>query len=112
MRRRDLLERLDEYREHVVRTGARLVPAVREADAILDRAQRMLSLRRLVVREGDAYVVLPGQRPLLEYYANAVRHLLPAPVRISAMHPAHEPDESLPRLKEWKPRSMKSSHDH
>lgn len=112
VRRRDLLERLDEYREHVVRTGARLVPAVREADAILDRAQRMLSLRRLVVREGDAYVVLPGQRPLLEYYANAVRHLLPAPVRISAMHPAHEPDESLPRLKEWKPRSMKSSHDH
>jgi hypothetical protein len=39
-------------------------------------------LRRLVHYQGDAMVILPSQRPLLEYYANSVRHLLPPAVRL------------------------------
>jgi hypothetical protein len=45
--------------------------------AILDRAARLLSVRRVVAAEDDTFVVLPSGRPVLEYYANSVRHLLP-----------------------------------
>ena len=97
--RSDLLERLDAYRDHLLASGAKLVRAELDPGAILDRGWKMLKLRRLVVREADSYIVLPSQRPLLEYYANSVAHLLPqAPAR-RPMHPAYERDGSLPRLK-------------
>jgi glycerol-3-phosphate O-acyltransferase len=104
VRRADLLDRLDELRDHLIKTGAKLVQPQRTADAILDRGWRTLRMRRLVVREGDCYVVLPGQRPLLEYYANSIRHLLPEIERRVEMHPAREPDEDLPKLREWRKR--------
>ncbi|UCG85848.1 MAG: 1-acyl-sn-glycerol-3-phosphate acyltransferase [Gemmatimonadota bacterium] len=95
----DLVERLDEYRDHLLASGAKLVRGELDACAILDRGWRMLKLRRLVVREAGNYIILPAQRPLLEYYANSVAHLLPdAPLR-RPMHPAHDPDGSLPRLR-------------
>ncbi len=99
-----LLERLEQYRDHLHRQGAKLVRPERDAAAILARASRTLTMRRLTVHEGNRYVVLPSQRPLLEYYANSIRHLLPAdrggePI----MHPAKEPDRSLPRLRVWTP---------
>jgi hypothetical protein len=56
-------------------------------------------MRRLVAREGDAFVILPSQRPLLEYYANSIGHLLPAHVSAVEMHPARESDGDLPRLR-------------
>ena len=46
------------------------------AEAILDRAWRMLRMRRMLVREGSGYLVLPRGRPLVSYYANSVAHLL------------------------------------
>lgn len=102
--REQLLERLEYYRDHLHRRGAKLVRPEREAAAIMDRAWRMLAMRRLAVREDNHYVVLPGQRPLLEYYANSILHLLPAPQGIhTAMHPALEPDQTLPRLERWRP---------
>ena len=99
VRRADLLARLDEYRNHLRTSGGNLVRDELTADAILDRAWRMLRMRRLVVREGDAYIVLPGQRQLLEYYANSVVHLLPVHRLEVTMHPALEPDDTLPRLR-------------
>jgi hypothetical protein len=57
----------------------------------------MLSMRRLVVQQGDDLVILPRERPLLEYYANSIRHLLPDQASI-AWSPAAEPDTTLPRL--------------
>ncbi len=105
IRREDLLERIEVYRAHLRRHDAKLVRPARDAGAIMERAWRMLTMRRLVVREGNSYVVLPGQRPLLEYYANSVAHLLPpVPRDRSAMHPALDPDNSLPRLGKWVPR--------
>ncbi len=100
-----LLTRLETYRDHLRQTGVNLIQPQRAALDILDRAWRTLSMRRLVARQGEAYVVLPGQRPLLEYYANSIRHLLPEENAAVVMHPAHEPDNSLPRLRRWKPRS-------
>jgi glycerol-3-phosphate O-acyltransferase len=100
VRRGDLLERVGAYREHLLERDAKLVHAERDAEAILDRAWRTFRMRRLVAREGDAFVILPSQRPLLEYYANSIRHLLPrGPEPVNGMHPARESDGSLPRLK-------------
>jgi glycerol-3-phosphate O-acyltransferase len=93
-----LLERIDEYRDHLLGRGAKLIQPERGADTILDRAWRMLSMRHLVVHEHDSYVILPKQRPLLEYYANSIRHLLPATTYEPVMHPARESDSHLPRL--------------
>ncbi|NIM48136.1 MAG: glycerol-3-phosphate acyltransferase [Gemmatimonadales bacterium] len=102
VRRNDLLERVDEFRDHLLKTGAKLIRPERPPDAILDRAWRMLRMRRLVVRQRDAFIILPRQRPLLEYYRNSVKHLLPEVQPEFGMHPALEPDDSLPRLKPWR----------
>jgi hypothetical protein len=59
----------------------------------------MFSMRRIVAREGLAYVIFPKQRPLLEYYANSIAHLLPHRHVESGMHPALEPEDSLPTLR-------------
>ncbi|HSB55967.1 MAG TPA: hypothetical protein VLD58_16505, partial [Gemmatimonadales bacterium] len=40
---------------------------------------------------------LPAARPLLEYYANSIRHLLPQEL-VVAWSPAAEADATLPRL--------------
>ena len=101
--RGQLLERIDTYRDELLRREANLVHPDRGADAILDRAWRTMRMRRLVVREGDAYVVLPRQRPLLEFYANSIAHLLPAQPVQAVLTPAQEPDTSLPRLGIWRP---------
>jgi glycerol-3-phosphate O-acyltransferase len=99
VKRSDLLDRIDEYRDHLIATGAKLVREERGADDILDRAWRMFRMRRLVVKESDHFVVLPKQRPLLEYYANSIIHLLPKLPTRREMHPAHEEDQSLPGLR-------------
>jgi len=92
-----LVERIAEYRGSLRSDGP-------PAESLLDRAWRTLRMRRLVVREGGTYVILPTQRPLLEFYANSIRHLLPTETRPPVMHPAREPDADLPRLREWKSR--------
>jgi glycerol-3-phosphate O-acyltransferase len=102
LREGDVLERIDAFRDELLRRGATLVQPERGAAIILDRAWRTLRMRRLVVREGDSYVVLPKQRPLLEYYANSIRHLLPQLDAASVMTPALEPDSTLPKLRRWK----------
>ena len=100
VRQRDVRERVSDYRAHLIERNAKLVHADQEVDAILERAWRTFRMRRLVAREGDSYVILPSQRPLLEYYANSLRHLLPASVAAAPeMHPARERDEGLPRLR-------------
>jgi glycerol-3-phosphate O-acyltransferase len=94
----ELLERLDAYRDHLITGNARLVHAERGVVAILERARKTLDLRRLVVPEGESWLILPGQRPLLEYYANSIQHLLPAHGP-SGGHPLLDPDTTLPRLR-------------
>jgi len=100
VRHRDLRERLEGYRTYLLERAAKLLHADQDAEAILDRAWRTFRMRRLVAREGDSYVILPSQRPLLEYYANSIRHLLPggSEPRVE-MHPARERDGDLPRLR-------------
>ena len=45
--------------------------------------------------------IMPRKRPLLEYYANSIGHLLPVSGEtIHRMTPADDRDDSLHRLKE------------
>jgi len=86
----DLRDRLGEFSAKVVRQELPITE-------VWERAWRMLAMRRLVVSEGENLVILPGERPLLEYYANSIRHLLPAELTAN-FSPADEADSTLPRL--------------
>ena len=74
--RRKLLTRIEDLRDELVELNARVVRADRNADETLDLALRMLVMRRVVLPQGDSYLVLPRGRELVSYYANSIAHLL------------------------------------
>ncbi len=92
-----ILARMDELRDMLMRANAVFGDAEATTAQLWERAWRILRMRRLVIREGSTLVILPRQRPLLEYYANSIGHLLPEDQRIT-MTPAAESDPTLPRL--------------
>jgi glycerol-3-phosphate O-acyltransferase len=74
--RDQLLERIDEMRGVLRELNAGVVRQDQSADAVFDRAYRMLRMRKVISRTGSGYLVLPRGRPLVSYYANSVAHLL------------------------------------
>ena len=94
-----LLERMDQLRDRLHDVNAKVVRGDARILDVWDRAWRMLRLRRLVVADGDSLVVLPGGRPLLEFYANSIAHLLPIRGPRTPFHKQHETDPGLPRLR-------------
>jgi glycerol-3-phosphate O-acyltransferase len=70
-----LLARIEELRDTLVARGAEVVDPAREAAVSFERAYRMLKMRRVLTKEGDAYVILPRGRELISYYANGISHL-------------------------------------
>ena len=54
----------------------------------VDVGLRMLMLRHLVVAEAGVYRANPKETALLAFYANAIAHLLPAPLPSREMLPA------------------------
>ena len=73
--RTDLLERMSDMRDALLELNGRVV----RHDAIedtLDRAWRMLKMRRVLAEHGAGYAVLPRSRELVSYYANSIAHLL------------------------------------
>jgi glycerol-3-phosphate O-acyltransferase len=94
-----LLERMDELRDRLQGVNAKVVRGGARIPDIWDRAWRMLRLRRLVVMDGETLVVLPRGRPLLEYYANSIAHLLPIRGPRRPFHKEHERETDLPRLR-------------
>jgi glycerol-3-phosphate O-acyltransferase len=93
-----LLERMDQLRDRLQEVNAKVVRGGSRIAEIWDRAWRMLRMRRLVVADGDTLVVLPKGRPLLEYYANSIAHLVPIRAPRVPFHKTHEIDTNLPRL--------------
>jgi glycerol-3-phosphate O-acyltransferase len=71
-----LLARMSEMRDVLTELNARVILREGSVEEIFDRAWRMLHMRRILVRVGEGYSVLPGNRPLVSYYANSVSHLL------------------------------------
>jgi len=71
-----LIARMAEMRDVLRELNARVIYSEGSVDEIFDRAWRMLAMRRILVRVGDGYSVLEGNRPLVSYYANSISHLL------------------------------------
>jgi hypothetical protein len=58
-------------------------------------------MRHVVLTTRGTVAIMPRQRPLLEYYANSIAHLLPPSAEtIHRMTPADDKDDSLHRLQE------------
>lgn len=60
---------------HFEDKGAKLYLPREDRDYAIHVGLRMLVLRRLVEQKDGRYAAVPGERPLLAYYANAVAHL-------------------------------------
>ena len=73
---RELVTRMAELRDVLVELNGRVLRADRDIEETFERAFKMLRMRRVLVPDGDGYVVLPRNRPLVSYYANSVAHLL------------------------------------
>ena len=58
--------------------GARVHVPRCDLDYAITVGLRMLVLRRVVLEEGGLLRAAPGERPLLDYYAGSVAHLLPS----------------------------------
>ena len=103
----ELLERMREFRDRLLEVNAKVVRADRSIEATWATARRMFRMRHVVMVTGASVAIMPRQRPLLEYYANSIAHLLPGaePV-IRRMTPADDRDASLHRLKEPKKRGV------
>ena len=71
-----LLARMSEMRDVLTELNARVILREGSIEDVFDRAWRMLSMRRILVRVGAGYTVLPANRPLISYYANSIAHLL------------------------------------
>jgi glycerol-3-phosphate O-acyltransferase len=71
-----LLARMSEMRDVLTELNARVILREGSVEEIFDRAWRMLQMRRILVRVGAGYSALPGNRPLVSYYANSISHLL------------------------------------
>jgi len=93
-----LLERMDQLRDRLKDVNGKVVRGGARVAEVWDRAWRMLRMRRLVVVEGESLVILPRGRPLLEYYANSIAHLVPIRGPRPAFHKAHELEDDLPKL--------------
>lgn len=74
--RAHLLERMAEMRDVLRELNGRVLRNDRDIGETFDVAYRMLRMRRVLSRHGDAYIVLEHGRELVSYYANSVAHLL------------------------------------
>ncbi|MEX2180443.1 MAG: 1-acyl-sn-glycerol-3-phosphate acyltransferase [Gemmatimonadaceae bacterium] len=70
-----LFARIEELRDVLVAQGAEVVAPEREGVETFERAYRMLRMRHVLLKDGDAYLILPRGRELISYYANGVAHL-------------------------------------
>lgn len=99
--REELLQRMAHYRDHLVEQGAKVVSPERPIEEAWDRAMLMFGMRHTVFAEGRRLIVMSRERPLLEYYANSIRHLLPQDAlgEQPVLSPAHEPERIDPRFR-------------
>jgi hypothetical protein len=63
-------------RDVLLALNGSVLRADRDIAETFDIAYRMLRMRRVLSRHGDAYIVLGRGRELVSYYANSVAHLL------------------------------------
>jgi glycerol-3-phosphate O-acyltransferase len=69
-----LLARIEELRDVLVAKGVEVAEPEREGAETFERAYRMLKMRRVLLKQGTDYLILPRGRELISYYANGVAH--------------------------------------
>ena len=95
-----LIGRMEDMRDVLLQLNGRVLRADRSMDETFERAYRMLAMRRVLVADGDGFVVLENGRQLVSYYANGVAHLLghfEAGVRARDALPSLESSTALAR---------------
>ena len=102
-----VLARMADYRDHLLEANAKVIRADRAIEETWARAMLMFRMRRTVFVAAGRVIVISRTRPLLEYYANAIRHLLPASALpegqlLSPAQDALAIEEKF-RLRPWKP---------
>lgn len=60
----------------------------RDQDYAVTVGLRMLTLRRIVDEKDGLFEIRPGETPMIEYYANAIRHLIPSAPSIPRPSPS------------------------
>ncbi|MBI4544228.1 MAG: 1-acyl-sn-glycerol-3-phosphate acyltransferase [Gemmatimonadetes bacterium] len=76
----ELKARVQELIAELEAAGRHVYVPRRDRDYALTVGLRLLTLRHLVDEQDGLYVARESELELLEYYANAIGHLLPAPV--------------------------------
>ncbi|MBA2708511.1 MAG: 1-acyl-sn-glycerol-3-phosphate acyltransferase [Gemmatimonadaceae bacterium] len=71
-----IIDRMAEMRDVLLELNARVIRSEGDIEETFERAWKMLRMRRMLVRSGDGFAVLPANRPLISYYANSIAHLL------------------------------------
>ncbi|MDY7093167.1 MAG: 1-acyl-sn-glycerol-3-phosphate acyltransferase [Acidobacteriota bacterium] len=74
----ELKSRVQELIQQLQGQGAAVYVPRRDGDYAINVGLRMLTLRRLVEEEDGLYRPVPEELPVLTYYANSIRHLLPS----------------------------------
>ena len=71
-----LKARVDALIDKLLASGAHVHVPRADRDYEVTVGLRMLTLRRIVSEDGDGLLhIAPGDKPLIDYYANAIRHL-------------------------------------
>ena len=79
MSRLEIKAGVQDYMKKLEDTGARIYVPRSDRDYAVEVGLRMLLLRKIVSEDENGLLwVEPSDRPLLEYYRNAIAHLLPA----------------------------------
>jgi glycerol-3-phosphate O-acyltransferase len=74
--RAQLLTRMADIRDTLVELNGRVVRTDRTIEETLEVAMRTLGMRKVLLEQGDGFVVAPRNRELVSYYANSIAHLV------------------------------------
>lgn len=91
-----LVERMSDMRDVLEELNARTIRSDGPIEEILERAWKMLDMRKILVESGEGYSVLPKGHGLVSYYANSIAHLL------GPFEEGVRKRDTLPLMKGWK----------
>jgi hypothetical protein len=87
---------MSDMRDVLEELNARTIRSEGPIEEILERAWKMLDMRKILVETGDGYSVLPKGHALVSYYANSIAHLL------GPFEEGIRKRDTLPLMKGWK----------
>ena len=77
----ELKSRVLALAQRLAATGAHVHIPRSDQDYAIEVGMRMLRLRHLVTEDDGLFAIVPEERPLIDYYANSIAHLLVEPAK-------------------------------